>query len=81
MGFWKVLSMTNFWTCLFKVVDAIRPGIPHYSVDYQEFAALQYTLFISVFVSVLSGFFFIAAGWFYEKDKTETEMAIALSRG
>jgi len=60
-----------------QIADAIRPTITGYSADYQEFRALQYSLFTVVFVNVLGAFMFIVAGWYLVGDRAKVDQAVA----
>ena len=42
-----------------------------------DFRALQYSLFITVFVEVLGAFFFFATAWYIVEDKAKVDRAIA----
>lgn len=59
-----------------QIADAIRPTIHHYSSDYQEFKALQYAMFLAVFINVLGGFLFIVTAWYLVDDKAKVDQAV-----
>jgi len=59
------------------IADGIRPHIEHYSADYQEFKALQYSLFSVIFMNVLGSFLFIVTGWYLVEDRAKVDRAVA----
>jgi len=46
-----------------------------------EFRSLQYSLFITCFVEVLGGLFFLMTAWYIISDKNKCDRAIANSAG
>ena len=60
-----------------QIADGIRPHIEHYSADYQEFKALQYSLFSVIFMNVLGSFLFIVTGWYLVEDRAKVDRAVA----
>jgi ABC-type sulfate transport system permease component len=67
----------------FKVSDAINEQLKADSVRYSEvidvntserdFRALQYALFMAVFMEVVAAFFYLAASWKIVKDKKRVD--------
>jgi ABC-type sulfate transport system permease component len=46
-----------------------------------EFRSLQYSLFITCFVEVLGGLFFLMTAWYIVSDKNKCDRVIANSAG
>jgi len=59
------------------IADVIRPSIANDSSDYQEYKALQYALFVVLFVEVLGGFLFFANACYLVRDRAKVDQAIA----
>lgn len=57
--------------------DSLRSGVlsrKYPDPQVAHYYALQYSMFLPVFVCVLGGFFFLATAWVIEADRTRTHL-------
>ena len=63
--------------CMSQVADALAPNFPGKATDPSvQFVTLQYALYITTFVCVIGGAFYLATAIFIEQDKNAAQRQI-----